>query len=504
MAHAVPHSKNAVRASLQGALHYFLKHRMNRLTQAALAALTAACCAQAHADVTHQYRSAVYETVRNFTGPCDAGTCAALSFGQRVQGTFTSAALLPPNIDMSLPGKVLPYLTGWSLSNGAITIGNASPGARVNKFQLHTDSTGTPDHSAIIVSQWADGEAGSPHKAGDRVHFIVANTLSWDAANQNYTVTNAACTSVGTSIEGVADTCLTFDEPAQSSSRATYASGTVSVMDLPLATITSAALPEGNSGSAAFLFEVSLNRMPDAPVSVGWRTADGTAKALSDYTAASGTLTWAAGEAGAKTIAIQVHGDTASEDDETFSVLLENLVGAGGGASTKGTGTILNDDLAPPPPTVSIDSVSAPEGTGGASAITFTVTLSRTPTAPASVNFATADGTATGADYVNTAGTLTWAAGDAPAKTIQVKINPDREAEPDETFSVRLYGPSGATLASGGDVGTGTILNDDSRALPPPGGVRSVPTLSDWALLALSAALIGAAAFHRRYAPARS
>lgn len=465
---------------------------MNRSLHAALAALALACCAQAQAAVTYEYRSTVYETVRNFTGPCNvANTCYPLNLGTRVQGMFTSAAMLPPNIDMSLPGKVLPHLTGWDFTNGSLSILSTSPGARVNKFQLHTDGTGMPDHSAIVVSQWVDGSAG-PHAVGDRVNVIVANTLSWDAANQNYTVTNAECTHIGTSAEGVADTCLAWGEPLQTSSRATYTSGALSLMGLPLVTISSASLPEGNAGSAAFLLTVSLSRAPDAPVSVDWRTVDDMATAPSDFTAASGTLTWAAGESGAKTIPIQVHGDTAPEADETFFVQLENLVGVAGGASTRGIGTILNDDMPPVPPTVSISHASVQEGDSGAASMSFIVTLSAPPLFGVSVDWVTADGSATApSDYRQDAGTLHWGAGDATPRTISVLVQGDTAAEPDEQFSVALRTPSGVVLSPDQREGVGTIVNDDSGALPPPGGtVQHVPTLADWVLLALSALLL--------------
>ncbi|MGE0363392.1 MAG: Calx-beta domain-containing protein, partial [Vicinamibacterales bacterium] len=62
---------------------------------------------------------------------------------------------------------------------------------------------------------------------------------------------------------------------------------------LPLLTITDATVTEGNAGSVAATFTVSLSAASTDPVTVDYATANGTATAGSDYTAASGTLTFA-------------------------------------------------------------------------------------------------------------------------------------------------------------------------------------------------------------------
>ncbi len=59
-------------------------------------------------------------------------------------------------------------------------------------------------------------------------------------------------------------------------------------------------------------------------VSVAYSTSNGTASAGSDYTAASGILTWQDGEVGTKTITIPVSTDTLVEGDETIDLTLAN------------------------------------------------------------------------------------------------------------------------------------------------------------------------------------
>src|SRR5207302_7050720 len=68
----------------------------------------------------------------------------------------------------------------------------------------------------------------------------------------------------------------------------------------------------------------------------------------SDYIATSGTLTFDPGQT-SKTITVLVNGDTTFEPNETFTIHLSNASNATI-AVGDGTGTIANDDPAPPPP----------------------------------------------------------------------------------------------------------------------------------------------------------
>ena len=84
----------------------------------------------------------------------------------------------------------------------------------------------------------------------------------------------------------------------------------------------------------------------DGAVAVNYTTSNGTATAGTDYTPASGTLTFAAGET-SKLVTVNVAGDTAFESNEGFTVTLSGAT-AGAVISTGATtGTILNDDTPP-------------------------------------------------------------------------------------------------------------------------------------------------------------
>ncbi len=122
-----------------------------------------------------------------------------------------------------------------------------------------------------------------------------------------------------------------------------------------------------------------------------------------------------------------------------------------------------------PPLTLAINDVSVHENAGPA---TFTVKLSEASAQTVTVNYSTADNTATApADYTTTSGMLTFSPGDL-SKTINVPIVDDSVYEPTQTFFVNLSGPSNAAIADG--QGVGTIVDND----PQPGATISIGNAS--------------------------
>jgi hypothetical protein len=110
----------------------------------------------------------------------------------------------------------------------------------------------------------------------------------------------------------------------------------------PLLGIDNVELPEGNAGTRPFVFTVTLSEPSASPVTVQFSTRNGSAQAGSDYAAASGTLTFAPGEA-SKQITVLVNGDTQAEDIEVFFVDLANASGGVIG-DAEGLGRIFNDE----------------------------------------------------------------------------------------------------------------------------------------------------------------
>ena len=119
------------------------------------------------------------------------------------------------------------------------------------------------------------------------------------------------------------------------------------------------------------MFTLTLSAAYGQPVTVGYRTADFSATAGSDYQPASGTLTFAPGET-TKTVTVLVNGDRVGEPNEYFLFNLGSPP-TPSFADGQGEGTIVDDDTLPQ---VRISDVTKSEGSGGNTLFTFTVTLS--------------------------------------------------------------------------------------------------------------------------------
>jgi hypothetical protein len=117
----------------------------------------------------------------------------------------------------------------------------------------------------------------------------------------------------------------------------------------------SAATYSVGEGAGTATITVTRTGGSDGVVGVTYATADGTAAAGSDYTATTGTLSWNAGDAAAKSFTVAITNDTAPESNETVALALSAATGGATlGAPASATLTILDDD--------------APVGGGGATA----------------------------------------------------------------------------------------------------------------------------------------
>ena len=116
-------------------------------------------------------------------------------------------------------------------------------------------------------------------------------------------------------------------------------------------------------------------------------------------------------------------------------------------------------------PLVSVSDFSAFEGNSGTSVMNFGFGLS-SPAGPGGVTiqYATADGTATaGSDYVAASSIVNIPEG-ATSTTVAITINGDTVTEPDETFFVNITGVAGALISD--SQGLGTIQNDEVTITP--------------------------------------
>ncbi|HEX7314291.1 MAG TPA: Calx-beta domain-containing protein [Pyrinomonadaceae bacterium] len=253
---------------------------------------------------------------------------------------------------------------------------------------------------------------------------------------------------------------------------ATLGSQTTAVLNItdndatPTLSITkSVTVIEGNASSTTATFVVKLTGTSSRTVTVSYTTEwrewfTGTATPGEDYTTTSGTITYAPGESGERNVNVPVLGDTVDEPNETFVLQLfgpTNATYVTIPDDTFGIGTITDDDGAP---SLSVGDATVTEGNSGTTAATFTVSLLPASGQTVTVNYATANGTATaGSDYASASGTVTFAPGET-TKPVTVNVNGDTTPEAHEDFFVTLSSPSNATITD--NQGKGIINNDDA------------------------------------------
>ncbi|UCH26433.1 MAG: S8 family serine peptidase, partial [Trueperaceae bacterium] len=229
-------------------------------------------------------------------------------------------------------------------------------------------------------------------------------------------------------------------------------------------TSTSYTVEEGNTEAT---ITVRRTRGNVGAVTVQYDTGNGTASSGSDYTTASGTLSWADGETGGKTFTISIKDDRRKEDDETVLLTLSNPTGGAGLGTGSSTLTILDNEK---PGTLTFTSTEASANEKDGS---VTVTVKRTggDLGEVSVDYSTSDGSATAPeDYVATSGTLTWLDNDFADKSFTIDIINDELEEPEETVILNLINPTGGaslgettstlTIAPSDMVGTLTFTSE--------------------------------------------
>jgi hypothetical protein len=191
-------------------------------------------------------------------------------------------------------------------------------------------------------------------------------------------------------------------------------------------------------------------------VTVDFTTTNVTAAASDDYAETNGTMSFAAGETN-KTFTADLVNDATQESVETFRIVLSNPTDARIGVGTN-TVTIFDDDVSAVGFSTNTITVSETNGT-----LTLTIIRAGATNTALTVDFATANGTATaGGDYAPTNGTLMFDSGET-SKTIDVDITDNLLLENSEQFQVRLSSPLNTSIGTG--TNTVTIMDDDVAAV---------------------------------------
>ena len=268
---------------------------------------------------------------------------------------------------------------------------------------------------------------------------------------------------------------LSLSGPTNATLLDATAMGTIEDNDAPLSL--RVANTEGTEGGLVN-FTVTLSRpVSTETVTVSYMTVPGTATSSADgvgadFTATSGTLVFAANDM-SKTVPVQTTQDNVDESNEAFTLMLSNPSANVTLGTEMATGTIIDDDGAP---SLSVAATSGDEG----GLVNFTVRLSPVSGQVVTVSYETASGTATssadgvGADFTATSGVLTFAVGET-SKPVPVLTTQDNVYDPNETFSLMLSNPVGATLISTDAVAEGKITDDEtppSLSVGPGRGVE--------------------------------
>ena len=193
--------------------------------------------------------------------------------------------------------------------------------------------------------------------------------------------------------------------------------------------------------------QIAVNRRggSSGAASVRCSTSNGTAIAGRDYTAIDRVITWTSGDSADQACNATINNATPFTGSRTFYVNLSDPTGAPLGANSRTTVTIFGDKGAG---LVSL-SASTYSAAQNAGSVTITVDRADGDSGQATVNYATANGSAiAGTNYTSTHGVLRWLNNDLAPKTFVIPISKATSFTGSKTLAVAIAGPAGASLGS--------------------------------------------------------
>jgi CSLREA domain-containing protein len=412
--------------------------------------------------------------------PFNVGGAASIT---SVTATSSNTALVPnspANISISGSGssrtlQVSPVANASGTSTITVTVNGNNSQTMTDTFVLTVnsvndapsftkgaDQTVNENTVAQTINNWASNiSAGPAAEAGQTVNFVIVSN-----SNASLFAVTPAVSPAGTltytpalGASGTALITIALMDNGGTANGGLNTSPTqsfnITVLDGGALQFSAASLSVAEDGGNAV---ITVNRSGGTAgeARINYATSNGTATAGQDYTATSGTLIFPDGIT-SKTFNVAVTNDVVDEPDETINLTLMTAAGSGSlGSPASAVLTITDND---PAPSISINDVAVTEGNGGTVNAVFTVTLSGQSSQTVTVNFATANGTATaGSDYQAASGTLTFLPLET-TKPVTVTVNGDTSFEANENFSVNLSTPVNASLSD--NQGNGTITNDD-------------------------------------------
>lgn len=389
-------------------------------------------------------------TVNNGTSECYAYDAAANRTNLNIATSAACSSAAPVSFSIA--------------SNGAVTEGTPSV------FTI--TKTGTTSSTLSVSYQTANGTAVAP---GD---YTAKPLTAISFAPTDVTKTVSVTTATDALTEGNETFTMTLSAPTGGAT-ITTGTATATISDptcggVSFSVASNAAVTEGTSS----VFTVTKSGTASVSCGVSYATANLTATAGSDYTAASGPLTFTSAQT-SKTVSVATTDDTTVESAETFKLTLSSPTGGAAlGTPSSATATINDNDSTGTCSGVSfaVSNASAVE----ADNLTFTVTKTGSTTSSCSVTYATANGTAVApGDYTAITATVLTFTSTQTSRQVLVGTNSNGvTAEPDETMFLNLSGATaGASISD--NQGVGTITDDGATGCPLCRGTTAAPTSSD-------------------------
>ncbi|NML16172.1 Calx-beta domain-containing protein [Azohydromonas caseinilytica] len=211
-------------------------------------------------------------------------------------------------------------------------------------------------------------------------------------------------------------------------------------------------------------FDLVLDKATTDAFSVAYATTNGSATAGADFSAAAGSIGFAAGQT-VQHVVVNLADDALIEGNEFFNLQLGALTGGAAGqvqlADAVGTALIgLSDQLALSRPTLSCGNVVVSEAQGYAE---FTVQLNAPAQGEVTLQYSAVGSSAGYGDLNEVTGMLRFAPG-TTTQTVRVDLLDNAAPEGLESFFVRLSSPVNAVL--GNDTAWATIVDNDSGFTP--------------------------------------
>ena len=248
--------------------------------------------------------------------------------------------------------------------------------------------------------------------------------------------------------EGYETFNFTISSPSSTATIA-RATGSIGIIDndtvvaTPRLFVRDAVVDEGDgTASIPVLLGGPIGERSNSTVTVVYATANAGATAGSDYTAASGTLTFAPGDT-VKTVIVDITDDSAPEPFERFNLTLSSPTNA---TIADGRGVVVigaSDATKVAQPGMSVADVTVGEADGY---LDMVVSLSAPGLDRVTANFTTGSVTAGINDFSGFSGQVTFASGQT-TRVLRIEFKNDATPEPYETFNFTISSPSNATIA---------------------------------------------------------